>query len=272
MEQKQIEVLQWWYGNRDYQTGVTLYAKLGKNRTLLNTFMKPGKERFLSSKLHYQVCKAVGLNFKKMPLLPEDVAVQNAANLEALKASGLGTNEITQAPYIPEKHIPFISDLKLMQYPRVIRRLKMEYQENYKNRSIMHKKMTEVPEVNSPENLQSRADYLKDIKAMSARMEYLYKFIQNFEDKGVVPAAEEVWPPNEEYVLPENITDLKKLKKNLQTNNTKDRNQLLYQQKTKDDKENPMPEGPKRSRIENRIKKNEETILIIDTKIVELEK
>lgn len=275
MEAKQIEVLQWWYGNRDYSTGTMLYGKHGKNNVLKNTLTKPGKEKVMSGKLHYELCKAVGLNWKNMPLLPDDAAKYMGppppiTKITLVTKNG-GDTEIDDRFPDPGKRIPVVSDVSLLQYPKTIRRLKMEYQENYQHRSIQHKKMREVPKANTPENNQTRADYLKNIKETSARMDYLYKFIENYENNKVVPLEEEVWPPEKDLELPNDIKGLKRMKQNLQTSNVKDNNLLLYQQKTKADKEKPMPAGAKRTKIELRIKRREENIELINEKLVTLE-
>lgn len=284
MEKKQIEVLQWWYGDRDYNTGAMLFSKYGRNTVLKTTLMKPGKEKYMSGKLHYELCKAVGLNIKNMPLLPEEaenltpplsggilkIKYANVSDIEPLP-SQKEADELPDAPYAPEKYVPIISDVKALQYPKVIRRLTMEYQENYQERSILHKQMRSIDKKNTQGNMQDRAILLKQIQERSERLSYLYAFMKRYEKNKVVPLEEEIWPPKPETDLPDDINELKKLKKNLQTNNTKDNNLLQFQQKTKRDKENPMPEGPKRKRIELRIKKRDEEILVIDNKLVELE-
>lgn len=279
MEAKQIEVLRWWHGERDYSTGVMLYGKYGKNAMLKVTFIKPGKEAFMSGKLHYELCKSVGLDWKKMPPLPDDIKKFMGAPPPITKITLIGklddypeiSDELLETPYTPEKYVPILSDIKALQYPKVIRRITMEYHENYRDRSMLHKQMKAVPDNNSSENVKKRADLLKQIHGKSDRLEYLYAFMKRYEDSKVVPLEEEVWPEDKSTQLPDDIDKLKRMKINLQTNNTKDNHLLLFQQKTKADKENPMPAGPKRTRIELRIKKREAEILAIDTKIVELE-
>lgn len=287
-----MEVLSWWYGSRDFFTGTMLYGRYGRNAVLKATLNKPGKEKSMSGKLQYELCKAVGLNWKKMPSLPDDAEILIAPGAGLVKkATGkvFDTDFLSSLPQTPktekvkgadlpvepyshDKFVPIISDSTLSQYPKVIRRLKMEYQENYQVRSMLHKKMTkDIPDNNAIENVTKRKELLVEIHTKSARMEYLYRFIKKYEDYKVVPLEEEVWPREKTVDLPDDIEELKRLKKNLQTNNSKDSNLLLYQQKTKAEKENPMPVGPKRTRIELRIKKKEKEILAIDNKIVELE-
>jgi len=61
------------------------------------------------------------------------------------------------------------------------------------------------------------------------------------------------------------------LKKNLQSANTKDQNMLEFQDAKKGDKPNPMPAGPKRQKLEFRIKDRIAQIEEIDYKILSLD-
>jgi hypothetical protein len=117
-----------------------------------------------------------------------------------------------------------------------------------------------------------RATLLKKIKETTTQMDYLYGFEQAYFENGIVPLEEEVWPPEEKpEEIPTDAEGLKKLKKNLQTYNTKARNVLLYQCKAKTEHEHPMPKGPKRQRVEIAIKRREELIEEIDRRLFELE-
>jgi hypothetical protein len=131
--------------------------------------------------------------------------------------------------------------------------------------------MRAVPETNTPENMNKRALLFADIEKLTDRMEFLYSFIETWEKTGIEPIEEEIWPVKNENELPDDLDELKKIKKNLQSSNTKDRNLLEFQQKTKAAKNNPMPTGPKRKRVEFRIKKRQQEIERIEQKIVELE-
>jgi len=105
------------------------------------------------------------------------------------------------------------------------------------------------------------------------RLEYLYKIRQQFEQNGELPLEDEVWPkPKElpETTLSEDPEELRKMKKNQQSANTKDQNMLDYQTMIKGDEKKTMPSGPKRTRIENRIKGRLKFIQKIDLKLVSL--
>jgi len=54
MNDHQLEVIAWWYGRRDYYAGIALLSRYCKNKTIVHSLNKPGKENFISAvhKLH----------------------------------------------------------------------------------------------------------------------------------------------------------------------------------------------------------------------------
>jgi hypothetical protein len=277
MKKEQYEVLKWWHGSRNYQQGILLLSRFSRNKALVHTLMKPGKEKFGNSvsKLHYELTKSQGLDWRNMPRLPEG-SIQDVDFVQADDDASLEKNNTT-SENLDEDLPAGQADESLDLYPKVIRRLKYEYSNLYKERSLLHRQMREIPEPNTLKNTFARAEKLKAIKLLSAKMDHLYKFIEDFEKSGIVPLEETVWPVSPANALsvqpelPRNISELKRMKKNLQSDNTKDRNRLLFQQRTQGAKEQPMPVGPKRTKIELRIKKKEEEIISIDNLIIQLE-
>ena len=271
MNQKQLQVIDWWYGRRDYATGLALLSRYSKNKVLFHTLNKPGKENFIDNvhKLHYEVTKAVHLDWKKMPIetkpptvpfsVPETVAITDPVETATGEAD---PDDNFVPPILTETQEAFD------QYPKVIRRLLYESSNLYKKRSMLHSTMRQL-EGNSPEITASRASLLAEIKAASDKLEYYFPFIESYKKTGIVPEEDSVWPeekpaPPEEPKTPE---QLRKQKWSLHRENTKDRCKLLYQQRTKTEKENPMPAGPKRDAIEARIKLREQKISELEKQI-----
>lgn len=252
------EVIQWWHSGCDYQTGCMLFAQTNKNPQLAQFFMQK-TARFQGEKLKYQLTKAVGLNWQKMPK-PDKMPEKSkpTTKLESVPARE------------PENFIPETG--RETEYPKIIRRLKYEYSDLYNRRSINHQRMGKVPAENAPRNMDRRAELFREIELITDRMEFLWGFIESWEKTGVEPIEEEIWPVKKEEELPDDPDELKRMKKNLQTSNTKDRNMLQYQQKSKGKRNNPMPPGPKRIRIELRIARRDQEIERIDTKLVKIER
>lgn len=279
MNTDQREVARWWNAGRDYQQGVMLLARYSKNKVLVHTLIKQ-TEKFGRGKLEYQLPKAVGLQRDKMPKADAIAEKSSEFKVQSSKLEEPGTlnPEPGTRNSEPESRIqnPATSDDEpqyTTEYGPVIRRLKYEYSDLYNKRSIMHKQMGAVPAENSQVNMTERAMLLAKIKETTDRMDFLYGFEQAYFEKGIVPIEEEIWPPDEKpEEIPTDAEGLKKLKKNLQTYNSKARNVLLYQSKAKTEQEHPMPKGPKRQRVELAIKRREEIIEEIERRLFELER
>lgn len=271
MNQYQKEVLAWWYGKRDYKTGIALLSRFCKNKTIINTLSKHGKEKFPANarKLHYEVTKAVQLNWNKMPADTLDFQHENkpAENIRKEDKQETETVDDSQKDSTSEQEKPFDDT---GQYPRVIRRIKYEYSNFFNHRSKLHNELKKVDPANNEANNEKRKTMLAEIKFISRQLEHHYPFIENFETKGIVPDESEVWPTEEKpkiKELPATLPELKKLLNSIRREYNKDGFRLLYQQRTIAEKENPMPPGSKRDAIELRMKMREKRIKEIENTI-----
>lgn len=280
MNTEQREVARWWHSGREYQQGLMLFARFSKKPVLVHTLMKR-IEKFGRGKLEYELPKAVGLNRDRMPKVVAESPTPTLPGGEGEKQNSIVTtitlakgDERSGGGNIGTQEKSILNEPEPSnQYPAIIRRLKYEYSDLYNKRSVMHKQMGAVPAENNQANMNQRAMLLAKIKETSERMDYLYTFEQAYFDKGIVPIEEEIWPPEEKAEeMPTDAEGLKKLKKNLQTYNSKARNVLLYQSKIKTEQEHPMPKGPKRQRVELAIKRREEMIEEIERRLFELER
>ncbi len=257
MENPRSIVLEWLNSGAQFDQGVALYSRIGRNRKMAGLF--PGREKRYAAKLRYELCKSVGIDW-------QNVAIGTVAD----SSRGDGGNPVV---------LPDGDDSGLVSadhYPGIIRRVIHEYAEYYRERSRLHYKMTSVGEGNSSENMAIRADLLSQIKALSARMDVLFEARDNYQRDGSLPDASVLWPPEkpsavalESRPLPDDPVELRRLKKNLQTYNVKDNNLLLYQSVSIQMEKRPMPQGPKRVGIEKRIRGRLRMIEAIDYKLVE---
>ncbi len=260
MNNAQNEVIAWWYGRRDYRTGIELLSRYGKNKTIILTLAKQGKENFPASvkKLNYEVTKAVQLDWLHMPddIQPEQTGEKSLADIPPRE------NQEEEKNNPPDTFFPSEKDKKnddTNQYPRVIRRLKYEYSELYNKKSALHTEMRNVEQANTEKNNELRSDLLSEIKSISKQLAFYYGFIEKYEVTGITPDEAEIWPPAKEQASeePKTLPELKKLMWSLRRENSKDGFRLIYQQRTKAEKENPMPKGSKRDAIELRMKLRE---------------
>ncbi|HAQ20394.1 MAG TPA: hypothetical protein DCR40_14360 [Prolixibacteraceae bacterium] len=306
--EKQKLVLQWIESGCDYLQGTMLYGQFGKNIFLRTDFHS--KQRKYATKIIYELCKSVGMDYaqlQKNNMIPDlnaaksgnesnleikdiglnssdvqleeiEITEPNGANLENKQISnGLKADQIDNVPPIVENVLvempEALSATNIAEYPPIIRRIIAEYAETFQERSKTHRILTEMPQGNSQALKTKRAEIFDLVKSFTIRLEYLFKIRQQFEQNGELPLEDEVWPkPQEmqETTLSEDPEELRKMKKNQQTANTKDQNMLDFQTMVKGDEKKTMPSGPKRTRIENRIKGRLKFIQEIDLKLVSL--
>lgn len=248
------QVLEWWNAGCDYDAGVGLYLQLGKNRVLKSTL--PGRASRYTDKLKYELCKAAGLDWTKMP--------RSGKGKPAVK------HEVPPSSLPAEAPPP--SQENAGNFPAVVRRVIYEYAECYRKRGALHYQMSHVPETNDKASCQQREELLSEIKKLSARMDVLYLARQAYLEKKQLPDPDRLWPKPAAVGdnLPDDVQELKKLKKQIQTSLTKDRNLLDYGSKTKLESRDPMPAGPKRLKVEKRMKEKRHTLELIEIKIINL--
>lgn len=251
MDSKQ-EVLSWLENGENYSDGCSLYNQLGKNKILKNLF--PGREQTYKTKLRYELCKAVGIDLLTYTKLIEG---------EKLPANaGNNTGDTGNPP---------------AETPDIIKRIALDYSGLSGNRASLHARMASI-EGNDKDSVETRKELSDEIATLSARIDLLYKAKEDFYNLQILPSADELYPPElpaadkktKAVVLPGTPDELKEFKKKLQVSLCKDRNQLEFQAETKQEQPSPMPQGPKRLKIEKRIANKEEIIKSIDLKLVEL--
>lgn len=284
MEEPRSLVLEWLRAGAEYDQGVALYAQFGRNWNMAALF--PGRKQRYESKLCYELCKSVGLDWKKMPLgaviddyaaIAQSVPVSGSVSSFSSASVSVSASPAAAsvAPASPDNELPVLDDSE--QYPSDVRRVIHEYGEGYRKRSQLHLQMTSLPEINQPEIVARRRDLVMQIKALSLRMEVLHQAKENYQLHRIVPDPAVLWPDpavspgsaSRDKPLPDDPVELRRLKKNLQTYNVKDNNMLLYQSVTAQGEKHPMPDGPRRMGLEKRIRGRLRTISQIELKLVD---
>jgi hypothetical protein len=273
--EKQKLVLDWIESGCDYLQGTMLYGRFGKNIFLRSDFHS--KQRKYATKIIYELCKSVGLDYAQLQKENRIPVFQESNPLQMQPSEPVHKTVISVDPPVdnpPLAEMPeALSSTNIAEYPPIIRRIISEYAEIFQERSKTHRILTEMPQGNSQTLKTKRAEIFDLIKSFTVRLEYLFKIRQQFEQNGELPAEDKVWPkPIEltETTLSDDPEELRKMKKNQQTANTKDQNMLDFQSMVKGDEKMTMPSGPKRTRIENRIKGRLKFIQEIDLKLVSL--
>lgn len=139
--------------------------------------------------------------------------------------------------------------------------LLITYAKAFRQREQCHRMLLEVPEDNTEENVAKRKEISDDIDRLTDKLERIYPLIKNYIDNGVVPSYEETNEADEENTTDDKTADLdaltkdelKRMLKSAKTKILRKTNMLLYQQETKAEHENPLPECPKRTKYETAI-------------------
>jgi len=267
------EVEQWIANGCDWNAGLLIYSKYGKNQQLVRNIS--GNPKVYGGKLAYELCKLAGLdynNLKNKISISVDVQasvqkpIPTIVTVNAMKVETVSNKLIED---FPENIV--VSNIG--EYPPIMRRVITEYAETFQERSKTHRIMVEMPEGNSQALKTKRAELFSIVKMLTVRLELLFAAREQYDKNGQLPDEEVLWPTKKEtpiVELPDDAEQLKKMKKNQQSANVKDQNMLDYQSEKKMDKPRPMPAGPKRMKLENRIKARIKLIEAIDYKLLKV--
>ena len=273
-EEIKQEVLQCIADGCDYEAGVALYNAYGRNVMLRRDF--PGHKLRYSTKIIAELCKSVGLEYGQLLVEKKIVVVKDMLPLTRFAAQGAGAliSKASVAEREAVDAMPETIDVKrIEEYPAIIRRVIAEYAETFQERSKTHRIMTEMPEGNSQALKTKREQLFGIVKSLSDRLQLLYDIQKVYKSTGFVPEESEIWPTPKEKAkteLPDDAEQLRKMKKNQQSANTKDQSLLDYQSEKQGTIKKPMPNGPKRMKLENRIKARLKMIEEIDYKLLKI--
>lgn len=272
-----IDIVGWLKSDREYNTGVLLYQKFGKNKTLQRLF--PGKEKRYANKLAIELAKTAGIslidfqnnNFGDVPTpTPPKGPVASVDNTSFLNTEG---------------RPPLIIEQAANDYPPMIRKMLHLYNALYQKRSLLHKEMGDIPQNNDPIHVDKRKAISDQLELISSKLDILYNAKKNYIDNkvlpedlkfeefeavlnGVVKTKAAADKKNKKVVSLEEMSqaDLLKKRTNTRTSLTKQKNMLEYQHTSAKNREpKPMPEGPKKQKVLDKISEIEKQLSKIDT-------
>jgi hypothetical protein len=251
------KIKNWLTGDKDFTEGILLLKEFGKNKHLLRIIQDRPKR--YAGKLEYELRKIAKLvNVAVKPGIP---ANSKKTGKKEIDLPGAKTSDQS---YKLEN---------IDHYPKKVQSVILEFRKLYILRARYHKNMGDIPDQNTPQNIAARKDLSDKIKLLSEKMDILWKARVLFDTKKIVPDIKEllakpaVKEKSIDLVIEMKGAELVTRKKNLESSLTKDRNLLTYQEKTKQDKENQMPIGPKRDKILVRIKEKETELELINKKL-----
>lgn len=247
------QIIKWFETDRSFDSGIALLYKYGKNKNFIRILEKNPKKN--KGKLNYELLKLAGYS-----------AAEYLQVKEYLENSPLQKTEQVIKPSTPPKKT--IEKGKEDELPTEVKRVIHESKELLNERTELHKKLADIPDDNAPKNVKDRKEILDDIKVLSMTLDILYIAKDNYFKNGILPDIKRLFG-KEENPKPKDLdgAELMKRKKNLESSLAKDRNQIKYQSKTASKHENPMPDGPKKQVIADRIKEKEIELEEINKKL-----
>lgn len=276
------KVIAWIQSGMDYNNGLELLVEISGKKQFITQFSGPA--RSLAPKLAYEICKASGLadvrtwkhfihNAKQQSnpdqtVLPDTNHSDPAQNRWIALYPGKAMSNQEEEEGTSDATQESLPESPLKRYPPVMRRVIHEYAAAFQERSKLHSVMAEMPESNADSVCAARAELFDVIKSLSERLEQFYEAKNLFETAGTLPDPDLLFPSQptqqEEDFNCLDQEELKKRKKYLQNGNSKDQSLLDYQAKEHGTAKCPMPQGPKRLKIEYRIRQRVQQILQID--------
>ena len=151
--------------------------------------------------------------------------------------------------------------------PEVMQTLVRNYSDAYKQRARLARQRYELGESNDEQSVEKRKTLGESIDRLTNYMDILIAMREKYEKDGVLPdmdtlnnapsaaeMKEEDEKPGKSVDYKSMSTDkLKTRRKSLTNQITRKENMLLYQSETKQDEENPLPDSPKRVKLEKQI-------------------
>ena len=277
--------INWLNGKRDFDSGI---------KVLEESKFKPGvvaKLKRVGEKGPEAKARLVYLmrSLVQAWAMPEEVANDNID-----PATGVDVNEETTIYTDSSEAYINMAIEKLTvdpeAYPKRIASVIREYADAYKRRDILHKQLADLPEDNDEATVAKRKELSDEIKAKTELMERMYPLYEKFQSLNEDISEEDIQsleqPTDDNESNDEKDSsinepgvgnldgrtkeELQKIRKSVATKIGRAKNMLEYQQETKAETPNPMPESPKKVKYETKIANLTKELEQIDYAIAKL--
>jgi hypothetical protein len=268
------EVFQWLQSeNKDYNKGVELLAAHCSNKFLVNTFQKSSAQ-FSMDKLIVELKKVIG-----MPIA--DIAMNKPIPVMNF---GIESTLIKEVKIITDPVDPPTGPIQTLgiEIPKIIKDAKEIY-------SGLRNKIREIDNTlfnlgtsNDSDICDQRSKLIVERTPLIELSDKIYVLKEEYFVTKIIPAdleellkiaiGEKKAEEPKDLTIEEKIkamTDLElhNRKRNIVTQITKYRNQLSFQSNKKEQKENPMPAGEKRTEIEGNIERLTKEMDLVNSEI-----
>lgn len=270
---------------QDYATGIGLLERL-RFKPLLTRRLKACADNPSSRRILVQAVSD-GVNVYRNPSKPK-FADTIPAEIEEMTGGTLPPppQEVSEAKDVPvEPASPF---------PDAVRRLMRWYSDAYRRRDRLHREMRSLGEGNDPPTMARRKVLSDRINTLTDYMDELYPLREEYDSRHVEPTegqltaigAFDVWEARHALEEPSGVQpsatvdaasfrkkdenfdtmplpELRKRRASIRTMIVRKQNQLLYQSDAKQEKENPMPICPERTKTEHQLEALKQKLYLV---------
>ena len=252
---------------RNYTQGVLILQKSGYKPQVAALLVRQGEKGWTREKLMY--CMREMLQVYYTPNDPrfndEDVDVLNEQAGESnIREHQVNVKDVEQEGPSYKK------------WPEPIQRLMREYAAAFRQREKASRERAQLPETNDTDIAEKRKQLSQLMEQATNRLEKFWALRKRYDEQHIDPTIEEIKAILEDKVndnennnvssdAEEDLTQidtetLRVRRKSLVTGRTRKENMLKYQTSNRQKKENPMPDCPKRVKLERQIEKLTERI------------
>lgn len=262
---------------RDYKKGVELLDKINFKPALCRRLKMTAENYYTRRLLAMTLTDAI--NFYRYPNDPKFNDDTIPAELE-VEDSGTHQDVASEAAVAEEGEKVAevrVDSAAAASYPSTVQRVYKWFAKDYKLRDKLHREMRGIGEKNDDLSMARRKELSDKISLLSDEMDALYKLRENYHANGTIPTQDDLdavkfvkletssaqtktkVESSSLHIKEEDFSsmgreELMRRIHSLQTSITRKKNMLLYQSPSREKKENPMPDCPKRTKLETQIR------------------
>lgn len=247
-------------GKRNYATGLLILSKSGYKPSVHALLLRKGEQPWTMEKLTSCLRDVIQLYYS-----PDDPRFEDAPDVDDLNDRD-GEHQTVSEQTAMAKSADTASFQRM---PEVMQLVVKAYADAYKQRAKLARQRNEIGETNDAESMARRKDIGEQMDSLTEYMDALAPLKEAYDRDGKVPERDEFdsiavsiqQKKTDKAVAEDTVVDYKAMdtdklrtrRKSLSDQITRKRNQLLYQSNAKQAEENPMPESPKRMKLQRQV-------------------
>ena len=247
-------------GKRNYATGLLILAKSGYKPSVHALLLRKGEQPWTMEKLTSCLRDVIQLYYS-----PDDPRFEDAPDVDDLNDRDGEHQTISEQTAMAKS----ADTASFQRMPEVMQLVVKAYADAYKQRAKLARQRNEIGETNDAESMARRKEIGEQMDSFTEYMDALAPLKEAYDHDGKVPERDEFdsiaasiqQKKTDKAVVEDTAVDYKAMetdklrtrRKSLSDQITRKRNQLLYQSNAKQAEENPMPESPKRVKLQRQV-------------------